>query len=121
MKTLFGKELVKIRLDNGISLKDMAAGLKVPSSYLSAVESASETNYKKLTPEFLERIFEFLRLNEDDELRLRKAASVSTGECRIDTSSLDEKQLDTLTMFAQKVGALPEGEIDRIREILKSR
>ena len=121
MKTIFGKELVKIRLDNGISLKDMAAGLNVPSSYLSAVESASETNRKNLTPEFLERIFDFLSLNEDDELRLRKAASISTGEYRIDTSSLEEKQLDTLTMFAQKVGTLPEGEIDRIRDILKAR
>lgn len=117
MKTLFGRELVKIRLDHGISLKDMAAGLGVPSSYLSAVESASKT----LTTEFLDRILGFLGLDETAELTLRKAASVSTGECRIDTSSLDEKKLDTLTMFAQKVGALPDGEIEKIREILKSR
>lgn len=121
MKTIFGKELVKIRLDNGISLKDMAAGLGVPSSYLSAVESASETNHKKLTSDFLERIFGYLRLDETDEVRLRKAAAVSTGEYRINTSSLDEKRLDTLTMFAQKVGALPPGEIERIRDILKAK
>lgn len=119
MKTPFGKELTKIRLDNNLSLKDMAVGLNVPSSYLSAVESAS-SNGKTLTPEFLERILKFLNLDENQERRLRLAATMSTGEYRIDTSALDLKQLDTLTMFARKIGSLDDKEIEKIKEILRS-
>lgn len=119
MKTLFGRELAKIRLDNNISLKDMAAGLKVPSSYLSAVESASEKTGKSLTPEFLERILGFLCLLEEEEIKLRNAAAASTGECRIDTRPLDEMQLDTLTVFARKVGNLSPEEMNKIREVLR--
>lgn len=119
MKTLFGRELAKIRLDNNISLKDMAAGLKVPSSYLSAVESASEKTRKNLTPEFLERILAFLSLDNEREHALRNAAAASTGECRIDTSALDDKQLDTLTVFARQIGSLSEHELNNIRKILR--
>lgn len=119
MKTPFGKELVKIRLDNNIALKDMAAGLKVKASYLSAVESASKTSSKKLTPEFLEKILSFLSLSEEKEQYLRTLAAMSVGECRIDTSALEFEHLDTLTMFARKAGSLKEEQLQTIREILK--
>lgn len=118
MKTIFGKELVKIRLENNISLKDMAAGLSVPSSYLSAVESASD-NSKKVTSDFLERILGFLCLDEEQEIGLRNKATMSSGECLIDTSSLDEHKIDTLTMFARRVRDLPDGELEEIRKLLK--
>lgn len=115
MKTIFGKALAKIRLDNNLSLKEMAENLGVPSSYLSAVESGS----KNLTPDFLDKIVSYLCLQEKDEIDLRNAAALSTGEWVIDTSPLPEQNIRTLAMFAKRLADLTDHEREKINEILR--
>lgn len=116
MKTEFGKELASIRLQNNLALKDMASGLGVPPSFLSAVES----NKKALTDEFLQRIFNYLVLPPKQEDCLRKKAAMVTGEYIIDTTSLSDQNLDVLTVFARRLGDLSEEDRQKISTILNA-
>lgn len=65
-KTIFGKYLAKLRIDNDEKLKDMACKLKVSPSFLCEVE-----NGKKMIPgRFASEIAVLYNLNNKQKLKL---------------------------------------------------
>lgn len=87
----FGKELRKIRIDNGEVLKDMADKLKVTSSYLSAIE-----NGKRAVPaNFVGEIISLYELSEkrQEVLRLSYDNSLKTVSLDLDGKKFAKREL----------------------------
>lgn len=73
MLTPFGKELRKLRIENDWKLKDMAAGIGVSPSFLSAVE----TGDKPIPADLPARIASWARLSKESTENLQQAAVLS--------------------------------------------
>lgn len=115
MLTPFGKFIRKLRIDQGLLLKNMADALGVTSSYLSAVEMG-----KKAVPtewiESIARTFEFDELKRNELTRL---AEISKPEFRVSMSSdADELARETVYSFARKAPSLDQETIKKIYDIL---
>ncbi|UYW25890.1 helix-turn-helix domain-containing protein [Methylorubrum extorquens] len=79
MLSPFGKALREVRLDRGLLLKDMADGLRVTPSYLSAVE----TGRKSIPEDLINRIGNLINLSADERSSLERAYLASQSEIKI--------------------------------------
>lgn len=94
--TQFGKHVRKMRIDLDISLREMANGLGVSASYLSAVE----TGRRELTQSFAHRVAAFFEDRGCKTSELWDAADRSIDE--INVSSLDEESRALVAAFARR-------------------
>ena len=87
----FGKELRKIRIDNGEVLKDMADKLKVTSSYLSAIENGKRT----VPANFVGEIISLYELSEkrQEDLRLSYDNTLKTVSLDLDGKKFAKREL----------------------------
>lgn len=93
----FGKTLRKLRIDHEIMLKTMADATGVTSAYLSAVE----TGRKPANAKLINKITDFLNLDEDKSWELTQAASKSTNDIIVQPSN--DYQAELTLMFARKM------------------
>ena len=102
MITRFGKELRKIRIDNGEILKDMASRLNVSPSFLSAVEVG-----KKNVPEgWVKKIGQMYKLDNAAVKTLEEAASESVISVKMELTGLEQPQRQAALIFARDFGKL---------------
>ena len=114
MLTPLGKALRKLRIDRGWLLKDMADGIPVAPSFLSAIE----TGRKSMPDDFVERIAKWAKLDKASRKALEDAAAISRREFKVGvTRDMSETELETAALLA-RFDQLPEEDREQIRKIL---
>lgn len=114
MVTEFGKFLRILRVSRDESAKQMAEKLGVSASYLSAVELG-----KRDIPNSWEDIInEKYMLNENNQLKLRKAISDTISSVKLDLSTTDEKKKELILAMAKT--DFDDETIDKLSEIIKT-
>ena len=114
MITKFGKELRKIRIDNGEILKDMASRLDVSPSFLSAVEVG-----KKNIPEgWVKKIGQMYKLNNLAVKTLEEAAADSVISVKMELTGLDQPQRQAALVFARDFGNMSDDTAQKIIKLL---
>ena len=118
MVTPLGKALRILRMDRGWLLKDMADGLEVSSSFLSAVEMG-----RKSPPEDLvERIAAWRQLSDDERQALETAFAQSVREVRIRMpENMSSADREAAALLARTFGSLPSEDIAAIRALIQRR
>lgn len=118
MFTQFGKLLRKIRIDQGLLLKNMADALEVSSAYLSAVE----TGKKPLSEDLVERTAKYLGYEKGshDYETLQDAASISRGEVKMTTIGMTPKHQETALAFARHFENLQSKDLEQVLGMLRS-
>lgn len=105
----FGKAVQKLRIEYGISQKEMASGMRMGSTYLSALEHGERT----LNSDHIQRAVDFWTpIARAEELaELRKAAAGSTKV--LDTSGVEPERRILLAKFAKRLeeGREPPREV----------
>ncbi|WP_342624495.1 helix-turn-helix transcriptional regulator [Pseudomonas sp. E141] len=118
MFTQFGKLLRKIRIDRGMLLKDMAAGLDVSSAYLSAIE----TGRKAVTDDVVAKVAEYLGYptHSDEYQELYDAAQITKGEVSISTIGASPLKQQAALAFARQFNELEGDDMEKILSLLKA-
>ena len=109
MITEFGKLLRFYRLDNGLSLKDMADELRIPSSYLSAMEMGRKT----VSQDFVSKLFLTYNFTEEEKSKIRAAAEMSASYVKLNLSNSSMEQRSAAYNFARKFENLEEETIKK--------
>lgn len=117
MLTSFGKEVRKLRIDRGMTLKNLAEGIRVSSAYLSAVETGNKNINRKLVDE----VINYMGLDFDEADRLREAAAMSVKEVSMNIEDQPEKQRRAATLFARQFPDFDDQDLDKLLEILQKR
>lgn len=93
----FGKTLRKLRIDHEVMLKTLADATGVTSAYLSAVE----TGRKPANATLINKITEYLDLNEQKSWELTQAASKAKNDITVKHTS--DYGAELTLMFARKM------------------
>jgi len=117
MLTSFGKEVRKLRIDRGMTLKNLAEGLHVSSAYLSAVETGNKNINRKLVDD----VISFMELDFEESDRLREAAEMSVKEVRMNIKDKPEKERTVATLFARQFPDFDDQDLDQLLAILQKR
>lgn len=118
MVTALGKALRNLRMDRGWLLKDMADGVGVSSSFLSAIE----TGKKAIPDDFVDRIVTWGRLTREEERALDRAFALSVEDVRIRLpNSLSADDREAAAVLARSFGSLPSDDLAAIRAIIDRR
>jgi transcriptional regulator with XRE-family HTH domain len=117
--TPFGKKLRYMRLERGISQKEMAESLGVSSAYLSALEHGRRG---KPTWALLQRIIGYFNVIWDEAEELQLSAALSHPRVVIDTSGMNPKATLLANLLAEKIQNIDEKQlgmlIDQVKSIL---
>lgn len=92
-KTPLGKELMKIRVDNNESQKDMAKKLNISTSYLSSIENG----LKNPPSNCCEKIIKYYDLTENQKIKLKKSFILSTKLIFPHPYQMTENELELLS------------------------
>lgn len=113
--TAFGKFLRKLRIDKGITLRDMALALDVSSGYLSAIELG-----KRSVPiDFPMKINELYKLDLSSYEELIRTADAQTNSINIGLEAANDQQKEVFLAFAREFDNLDEDALNGLYEILK--
>jgi transcriptional regulator with XRE-family HTH domain len=113
--TPFGEKLRQLRLERGVTLKDMAKSLRVSSAYLSALEHG-----KRGRPSWhlLQGIIAYFNIIWDEAEELVKLARVSHPRIPIDTAGLHPKATELANRLSQTISKLDEATLQRLINLL---
>ena len=75
----FGKAIRKLRIDRGMLLADLAAGLSYTPSYLSQIE----TGTKRIPDGLVDKMAKVMTLSKTEQAGLHSAAQISASEYKI--------------------------------------
>lgn len=118
MITPLGKALRVLRMDRGWLLKDMADGLSLSSSFLSAIE----TGRKPVPDDIVDRVSAWADLSEGEEDVLLKAYAQTVREFRIRTpNEMSSTDREAAALLARSFGSLPSEDIAKIRDLIQRR
>lgn len=112
--TKLGKELRKIRIDQGLRLYDMAKTIGISAAMLSAVE----TNRKAAPNDLIERLarhYEVIKLRQTDFERL---ADLTKKEVRMSLNQR-ENATELAVAFARRFNKLTDEQIAQITDVLE--
>ncbi|KAB7782196.1 helix-turn-helix domain-containing protein [Methylorubrum populi] len=118
MVNALGKALRNLRMDRDWLLKEMADGVGVSSSFLSAIE----TGKKAIPDDLVDRIVKWGKLTRQEERALERAFAQSVEEVRIrlpKTLSADDRE--AAAVLARSFGSLPSDDLAAIRAIIDRR
>ncbi len=115
MLTPFGKSVRKLRIDLGITLKNLAESIGKTSSYISAIE----TGKRSVTDEILEKIISFLKPTPEVEQELRDAAALSKNSIELDLNGKNQTARQAALLFARNFDELNEDDYEKIRQIIE--
>lgn len=113
--TPLGAKLRKLRAERGMSLKEMAEGLRVSSAYLSALEHG-----KRGTPtwDLLQRIIAFLNIIWDEAEEIQRLAEISDPKITIDTAGLSPEATELANRLARDIDKLETSDLAEIKNEL---
>lgn len=113
--TPFGEKVRALRQARGITLKQMAADLKVSAAYLSALEHGHRGQ-----PGWwlVQRICDYFQIIWDDAEELAALAKVSHPRAVIDTAGLSPAATELANRLAQDIGSLDDALIRQLLAVL---
>jgi transcriptional regulator with XRE-family HTH domain len=106
--TPFGARLRALRAERGITLKDMAAALRVSPTYLSALEHGRRG---RPTWGLVQGVIQFFNVIWDEAEDLQRLADLSHPRVVIDTAGLSPNATLLANHFARRIGALDESDL----------
>jgi transcriptional regulator with XRE-family HTH domain len=115
MLSRFGKTVRKLRIDKGITLKEMASLLGKTSAYLSAVE----TGRKNASSELVEQIAAYFSLLSEETADLKRAAEESRSGITILMAGFSDTQREVAVAFARQFPTLTDEELKQIHMLLE--
>jgi len=110
LQSPLGAFLKKLRIDLGITQKQMSADIEVTSTFLSTVEAGR----KPAPSNVLERISQYYQLSPDQVSEMNALATAQRKNVRIPLEDLTDKQRELAIRFAENVHKL---DADAIWEI----
>ncbi len=114
MITRFGKEVRKLRIEKGVTLKEMATALGKTSAYLSAVE----TGRKNLPDTLVNEVVEYFALEGETVQQIKRAAELSQSSVNISLDGISEPKREVATAFARQFPSLSEDALNQIKRLL---
>ncbi|MBX3445596.1 MAG: helix-turn-helix transcriptional regulator [Parvibaculaceae bacterium] len=116
--TPFGRKLRELRAARGVTMKDMAAALRVTPAYLSALEHG-----KRGRPSWrlVQAIIGYFNVIWDEAEELERLARLSHPRIVIDTSGLAPQATEAANILAEDIAQMTPAEIDRLLALLKER
>jgi transcriptional regulator with XRE-family HTH domain len=114
MLTALGKELRKLRLENGELLKDMAEKLNISASYLSSIENGKKTPVRG----FVDEIVSLYGLSENQASTLEDSYYTTINEISIKINDTNNEKMNLGLVFARKINNLDSDQIKNIFDIL---
>ena len=114
--TPFGIALRKIRLDAGLTLKDMALAAGVYPSYLSALEFG----VRKVPDWLLPCLANKYGWSDEVLSSLKDAKDKSQPEIKVDLSGLSLLHKEVALLFSRALPSLSEEELQELIALLKS-
>ena len=115
--TPLGARLRALRAERGITLKQMAAGLKVSSAYLSALEHGHRGTP---TWDLMQRIIAYFNIIWDDAEELIRLSEISDPRITIDTSGMAPEATALANRLARDIGKLSPEDLSQLEtEIIR--
>ena len=115
MLTRFGKEVRTLRIEKGVTLKQMATALGKTSAYLSAVE----TGRKNLPDSLVDEAINYFALEGEMAQQLKRAAELSHNVVNIPMNGVSEPKREVATAFARQFPTLSDETLSQIRSLLE--
>lgn len=116
--TPFGEKLRQMRNERGIEQKDMAAGLGVSASYLSALEHGRRG---KPGWAMVQKVIGYFNVIWDEAEELQRLAELSDPRVVIETAKLDPEATRLANRLAERIAELDAGDIATMMAILDGR
>ncbi|WP_373502528.1 helix-turn-helix domain-containing protein [Aestuariivirga sp.] len=116
--TPFGDRMRKLRMERGVTLKDMAEAIGVSSAYLSALEHG-----KRGRPgwHLIQRILTYFNIIWDDAEEVVRLARISHPRITIDTAGLSPRATELANRLADDIGKLDAATLDELVAVLNRR
>lgn len=109
--TPFGARVRALREERGVTLKEMAAELKVSAAYLSALEHGRRG---RPSAGLIHQICEYFDIIWDEADELRRLAELSHPRVAIDTAGLTPEATELANRLAENIGALSPAAVRRM-------
>jgi transcriptional regulator with XRE-family HTH domain len=116
--TPFGEKLRALRARKGVSQKEMAEAIGVSAAYLSALEHG-----RRGVPTWvlLQNIIGYFNVIWDEAEALVRLAGASRPRVMVDTGGLSPAATELANLLAERIAALSDEEIGRLKAILEQR
>lgn len=115
--TPFGQKLRDLRAARRVTLKDMAAALRVTPAYLSALEHGRRG---RPSWRLVQAIIGYFNVIWDEAEEIERLARISHPRIVIDTSGLDPRATELANRLAEEIAHLSGPEIDRLLALIGS-
>jgi transcriptional regulator with XRE-family HTH domain len=114
--TPFGERIRALRLERGVSQKDMAAAVGVSPAYLSALEHG-----RRGVPSWtlIQKMIGYFNIIWDEAEELQLLAETSYPRVRIDTSGLSPAATALANLLAENIGRLDDAAIVEISAAIR--
>jgi transcriptional regulator with XRE-family HTH domain len=116
--TPFGRKVRELRAARGLTMKEMAAALRVTPAYLSALEHG-----KRGRPSWrlVQAIIGYFNVIWDEAEELERLARISHPRIAIDTSGLAPQATELANRLADEIAELSNAEIAEMLALLDRR
>jgi transcriptional regulator with XRE-family HTH domain len=115
--TPLGLKMRALRAERGVTLKQMAAALRVSSAYLSALEHGKRG---KPTWILLQRIIHYFNVIWDEAEELQRLAELSDPKVTVETAGMPPESTELANRLARDIGRLaPEDAAALTAELIK--
>ena len=106
--TPFGRRIRQLRTARGVTMKDMAAALKVTPAYLSALEHG-----RRGRPSWwlVQAIIGYFNIIWDEAEEVAQLARISHPRITIDTQGLSPKATELANRLSKDIGRLDDAQI----------
>ena len=116
--TPFGEKIRKLRVDRGITLKQMSLAIGVSSAYLSALEHG-----KRGRPgwHLIQRIIAYFNIIWDEAEEVARLARISHPRIAIDTSGLNPLATELANRLADDIARLEPNTLNDMLALLAAK
>ncbi|MER2606931.1 MAG: helix-turn-helix domain-containing protein [Siculibacillus sp.] len=114
--TPFGAKVRNLRRERGVTLKQMAAALRVSPAYLSALEHG-----KRGVPTWytVQRVIAYFNVIWDEAEELQRLAEMSDPRVVVDTSGLEPEATELANLLAQRIRGLSKASLKDLTHRLR--
>ena len=115
MLTTLGKELRKLRIDQGLNMLEMAGAM----NYSTAMLSAIETGKKKVPGDFVDRLIRACPTTAASQDQWQTWANLANREARVPLDGTREEDAQLITELARRFSELSVKDKGRLRAVLR--
>ncbi len=113
--TLFGKEIMKYRMDKNLTRKEMAKEIGISTSSLGCIEDG----HRGIKEEVFEKISEFMGLDFYEKIKLKKLYERSLKSIKINLSEIPFEPREIIFYFYKNWNNMSGEEIKKIKDIFQ--